>query len=83
MLESGQLPQQIMHIARSWSCLIALFAACLACGVAGWPRTRLDVMRVDTGDGASRCSVCYATYGYMGDLLRTSEGMRWSRCVIL
>ena len=36
----------------------------------------LDVMRVDTGDGSHRMSVCYATYGYMGDLLRMSEAMR-------
>ena len=42
-------------------------------------RTRLDCMRVDTGDGGRRCSVCYATYGYMGDLLRASEALRWSR----
>ena len=37
-------------------------------------------MRVDMGDGGSRCSVCYATYGYMGDLLRASKALRWSRC---
>jgi ceramide kinase len=37
-------------------------------------------MRADMGDGGSRCSVCYATYGYMGDLLRASEALRWSRC---
>ena len=37
-------------------------------------------MRVDTGDGTHRFSVCYATYGYMGDLLRTSETLRWSKC---
>ena len=36
-------------------------------------------MRVATGDGAVRHSVCYATYGYMGDLLKASETMRWSR----
>ena len=39
-------------------------------------RTPLDVMRVDTGDGSHRMSVCYATYGYMGDLLYTSEALR-------
>ncbi|CAL5222228.1 g4561 [Coccomyxa viridis] len=39
--------------------------------------TPLDVMRVDTGDGSHRMSVCYATYGYMGDLLYLSEAMRW------
>ena len=33
-------------------------------------------MRVDTGDGSHRMSVCYATYGYMGDLLYTSEALR-------
>lgn len=38
--------------------------------------TPLDVMRVDTGDGSHRMSVCYATYGYMGDLLYLSEAMR-------
>ena len=41
-----------------------------------WSSTPLDVMRVDTGDGSHRMSVCYATYGYMGDLLYISEGMR-------
>ncbi len=44
-------------------------------------RTPLDVMRVDTADGSHRFSVCYATYGYMGDLLRTSETLRWSKWV--
>ena len=34
-------------------------------------------MRVDSGDGNSQFSVCYAAYGYMGDLMRRSEGMRW------
>lgn len=39
-------------------------------------------MRVATGDATVRHSVCYATYGYMGDLLRASETMRWSRWVL-
>ncbi len=34
-------------------------------------------MRVDSGDGQTRHSVCYAAYGYMGDLMRRSEGLRW------
>lgn len=37
----------------------------------------LDVMRVDSGDGRTQHSVCYAAYGYMGDLLRCSERLRW------
>jgi ceramide kinase len=40
-------------------------------------RLSLDVMRVDSGDGESRHSVCYAAYGYMGDLMRQSERLRW------
>ncbi|EIE23262.1 hypothetical protein COCSUDRAFT_66245 [Coccomyxa subellipsoidea C-169] len=54
-------------------------AATAALHVALGDRTPLDVMRVDTGDGTHRFSVCYATYGYMGDLLRTSETLRWSK----
>ena len=37
----------------------------------------LDVMRVDSADGRIRHSVCYAAYGYMGDLMRQSERLRW------
>ena len=37
----------------------------------------LDVMRVDSGDGKSQSSVMYAAYGYMGDIMRRSEQMRW------
>lgn len=40
-------------------------------------RGLLDVMRVDSGDGCTRHSVCYAAYGYMGDLMRRSERLRW------
>ena len=34
-------------------------------------------MRVDSADGRTRHSVCYAAYGYMGDLMRRSERIRW------
>ena len=34
-------------------------------------------MRVDTEDGAHRFAVCVASYGYMGDLMRHSEKLRW------
>ncbi|BDA50250.1 Ceramide kinase [Coccomyxa sp. Obi] len=54
-------------------------AVTAALHVALGDRTPLDVMRVDTADGSYRFSVCYATYGYMGDLLRTSESLRWSK----
>ena len=37
----------------------------------------MDVMRVDTADGKHRFSICVASYGYMGDLMRTSEKLRW------
>lgn len=37
----------------------------------------MDVMRVDTADGHHRFSVCVASYGYMGDLMRFSEKLRW------
>jgi ceramide kinase len=40
-------------------------------------RMPLDVMRVDTEDGHYRYSVCVASYGYMGDLMKQSERMRW------
>lgn len=33
---------------------------------------------MDSGDAECRHSVCYASYGYMGDLLRQSEGLRWA-----
>ena len=37
----------------------------------------MDVMRIDSGDGARRFCVCVASYGYMGDLMRLSESMRF------
>ena len=37
----------------------------------------MDVMRVDTRDGHHRYAMCTACYGYMGDLMHTSEGLRW------
>ena len=37
----------------------------------------MDVMRVDTADGAHRFAICVASYGYMGDLMRASEKLRW------
>ena len=37
----------------------------------------MDVMRVDTSDGAHRFAVCVASYGYMGDLMKFSERLRW------
>ena len=37
----------------------------------------MDIMRVDTADGHHRYAMCTACYGYMGDLMHTSEGMRW------
>ena len=40
-------------------------------------RTPLDVMRVDMSSGAHRYAVCVASYGYMGDLMRTSERLRF------
>ena len=33
-------------------------------------------MRVDMATGAHRYAVCVASYGYMGDLMATSEGLR-------
>ena len=37
----------------------------------------LDVMRVDS-PGQDPCfSVCYAAYGYMADVVRSSESLRW------
>ena len=40
-------------------------------------RTALDVMRVDTDDGAHRFAACVGSYGYMGDLMALSERLRW------
>jgi ceramide kinase len=40
-------------------------------------RTHMDVMRVDTEDGDRRYCCCVAAYGYMGDLMRESERLRW------
>ena len=37
----------------------------------------LDVMRIDTEDSHHRYATCVASYGYMGDLMQRSEGMRW------
>ena len=37
----------------------------------------MDVMRIDSGDGARRFCICVAAYGYMGDLMRESEKMRF------
>jgi hypothetical protein len=34
-------------------------------------------MRVDMSIGAHRYAVCVASYGYMGDLMRTSERLRF------
>ena len=39
-------------------------------------RTGLDVMRVDMGNGEHRFAACVASYGYMGDLMATSEKLR-------
>jgi ceramide kinase len=33
-------------------------------------------MRVDMATGAHRYAVCVASYGYMGDLMATSERLR-------
>ena len=38
----------------------------------------MDVMRVDTADGQRRFCCCVAAYGYMGDLMAASEGLRWA-----
>ena len=40
-------------------------------------RTPLDVMRVDMESGGHRYAVCVASYGYMGDLMRLSERLRF------
>ena len=39
-------------------------------------RMALDVMRMDTAGGEARFAVCVASYGYMGDLMVTSEALR-------
>lgn len=40
-------------------------------------RTPLDVMRIDMEGGQHRYAVCVASYGYMGDLMRISEKLRF------
>lgn len=40
-------------------------------------RIPLDVLRVDTEDRQHRFAVCVASYGYMGDLMKDSEKLRW------
>lgn len=41
-------------------------------------RIPMDVMKVQATDKSfSRYAVCMASYGFMGDLMRKSEGMRW------
>ena len=37
----------------------------------------MDVMRIDSADGERRFCVCIASYGYMGDLMRESEKLRF------
>lgn len=37
----------------------------------------MDVMRIDSGDGTRRFCICVASYGYLGDLMRESEKMRF------
>ena len=37
----------------------------------------LDIMRIDTEDTVHRYATCVASYGYMGDLMHTSESLRW------
>ena len=37
----------------------------------------MDVMRIDSDDNERRFCVCVASYGYMGDLMRQSEKMRF------
>ncbi len=39
--------------------------------------TGLDAARVDTGNGKHCYAVTMAAYGYLGDLMRESEGLRW------
>ncbi|KAK9866560.1 hypothetical protein WJX84_009195 [Apatococcus fuscideae] len=40
-------------------------------------RMGLDVMRVDSSQAEPVFSVCYAAYGYMADLVQSSEHLRW------
>lgn len=40
-------------------------------------RAAVDVLRIDTSDGRHRYAITMAAYGYMGDLMRESEGLRW------
>ena len=37
----------------------------------------MDVMRIDSDDDERRFCVCVASYGYMGDLMRHSEKLRF------
>lgn len=37
----------------------------------------MDVMRIDSDDEERRFCVCVASYGYMGDLMRQSEKLRF------
>lgn len=46
-------------------------SSCCAC------RTPLDVIRADMEGGGHRYAVCVASYGYMGDLNRLSERLRF------
>lgn len=46
-------------------------------GLAVGCRIPLDVLRVDTEDQQHRFAVCVASYGYMGDLMKDSEKLRW------
>ncbi len=39
-------------------------------------RLALDVGRLDAGDGSHKYFVCQAAYGFLGDVMRMSEGMR-------
>ena len=36
----------------------------------------LDVVRVDSAGGEQKAAVCYAAYGYLGDVMHRSEAMR-------
>lgn len=37
----------------------------------------LDVLRIDAADGSTEFATCMASYGFMGDLMAESEGLRW------
>ena len=37
----------------------------------------LDVLRIDAADGTTEFATCMASYGFMGDLMAESEGLRW------